>query len=181
MIKQITIYICLVFLCSCSVTIESPQLNLVKDFFNKSKYESLNQQWFIVFEGKRHEAYAIQNKNDVTFLSLEHLEVDFKHTLITSIRLLSPNKKLIRFDYTAEYVSISSSLEVGSKKVYVKCEPLLQHSKYVYVQNCYNTSLNWNFQNKIQVNELREVVFIKTFYDIQRPAIELYFNQLYKL
>ncbi len=176
MIKK-AFFCVLFFVSACSITMESNQFNTIRAMFSETRHKALERQWIILYEGETHEAYAIQNKKDVTFLSLDHLEVDFEHTLITSIKTLSPYKEHIMFRYNQNDVAIYKD---GVFIVALNCRELEQYNDYAYKQYCYNKSQTWSFTNELEVNENRDVVYIKTYYSIDAPPIELYFNKIFK-
>ena len=177
MIKYYFLGVFIFLLSSCSVNFSSDQLTSIKRLLKKERHELLDKQWVILYEGKYHEAYAIIYKKGYRVLSLEHLEIDFKATSITELRVPTPIQYNIAFAQTVNGFKFIDSRLPSS--VSVKCSDLRPITNVLYTQQCSNQELDWNYENQLQVNEQREIVFIKTYYSPSKPPIELYYSQLF--
>lgn len=177
MIKFIGLLL-LMALSGCSVSIESSQLETIKNMFNGERNELLDKQWVVLFEGKYHEAYAVAANDAYTIYSLEYLELDFSSTYVSQIRIPTPIKYSITINPTSTGFNIEYS-KTG-EKISIICGPWRQESDLVYVQKCHTSDDFWSFQNELQVNADRQIVFIKNYYEPNKPPVELYFSQLLK-
>lgn len=175
--KHWLIIFTVVCLSACTVEFKSNQYDAVASFLSGDRRLIPERKWRIFFEGEEHTAYAVLNGDITQLMSLGYLEVDFNRTYVSAIRVYAPTAIEHRLAPNAQGYVIESD---GGARVTARCNQLRQFSEYVYIQACRNDDLGWVYTNELEVNQKREVVYIKTYYSPSKPPLEMYHSPLFE-